>query len=137
MLRDADRTHAGAAAAVRDAEGLVQVEVADVAAEVAEPGVAQQRVEVGAVDVDLSPGLVHRRGDRDDLVLVDAVRRRVGDHQRGEGVGVRGDLGAEVVQVDVAELVGRDHDDAHPGEHRGRGVGAVRRRRDQADIAVL
>jgi hypothetical protein len=32
---DADRAHAGAAAAVRDAEGLVQVEVADVGAVVA------------------------------------------------------------------------------------------------------
>ena len=36
MLADADRTDAGTAAAVRDAEGLVQVEVADVPAEVAE-----------------------------------------------------------------------------------------------------
>ena len=32
---DADRPHARAAAAVRDAEGLVQVEVADVGADVA------------------------------------------------------------------------------------------------------
>ena len=49
-----DRADARAAAAVRDAEGLVQVEVRDVAAEPAGPGVAQQRVEVGAVDVDLA-----------------------------------------------------------------------------------
>ena len=54
-----DRTDAGAAAAVRDAERLVQVQVRDVAAEVAEPGVAEQRVEVGAVDVDLAAGVVH------------------------------------------------------------------------------
>ena len=37
MRRHADRAHARAAAAVRDAEGLVQVEVADVGADVA-PG---------------------------------------------------------------------------------------------------
>ena len=51
---DADRADARAAAAVRDAEGLVQVEVADVAAELARRGHADQRVHVGAVDVDLA-----------------------------------------------------------------------------------
>ena len=54
-----DRADAGAAAAVRDAERLVQVEVRDVAAEVAEAREAEQGVEVGAVDVDLSAGVVH------------------------------------------------------------------------------
>ena len=48
---DADRADARPAAAVRDAEGLVQVEVADVAAELARRGDADQRVHVGAVDV--------------------------------------------------------------------------------------
>ena len=132
-----DRADARAAAAVRDAEGLVQVEVRDVAAEVAEARVAEQRVEVGAVDVDLAAGLVHGIRDRADLVLVHAVRRRVGDHQRREVVGVLGDLGAQVVEVDVAELVAGDHDDLHAGQHRARGVRAVRARRDQADGAVL
>ena len=37
-----DRADAGAAAAVRDAERLVQIEVADVAAEPARPGQADQ-----------------------------------------------------------------------------------------------
>ena len=56
---DGDRPDAGAAAAVRDAEGLVQVQVRHVATELAGLGVAQQRVEVGAVDVDLAAVLVH------------------------------------------------------------------------------
>ena len=55
---DADRAHARAAAAVRDAEGLVQVEVADVGAELGGPGQADQRVHVGAVHVDLPAVLV-------------------------------------------------------------------------------
>ena len=38
VLADADRADARAAAAVRDAEGLVQVEVADVGAEAARLG---------------------------------------------------------------------------------------------------
>ena len=49
---DADRADARAAAAVRDAEGLVQVQVAHVAAELARRGHADQRVHVRAVDVD-------------------------------------------------------------------------------------
>ena len=55
----ADRADARAAATVRDAERLVQVEVRDVATELAGPRVAEQRVEVGAVDVDLAAGVVH------------------------------------------------------------------------------
>ena len=55
--------HARAAAAVRDAEGLVQVEVADVGAEAARLGQPDQRVEVGAVDVHLAAGVVHRGAD--------------------------------------------------------------------------
>ena len=54
-----DRADAGAAAAVRDAERLVQVQVRHVGAELARLGEADQRVEVGAVDVDLAAGLVH------------------------------------------------------------------------------
>ena len=63
MRDDADRADAGAAAAVRDAEGLVQVEVADVGAELARRGEADQRVHVGAVHVDLAAVRVHDLAD--------------------------------------------------------------------------
>ena len=56
-----DRADAGAAAAVRDAERLVQVEVADVGAEAPGLGQADEGVEVGAVDVHLAAGVVHER----------------------------------------------------------------------------
>ena len=61
MRSHRDRTDARAAAAVRDAERLVQVEVADVGAELARLGEPDQRVEVGAVDVHLAAGVVHDR----------------------------------------------------------------------------
>src|SRR4029450_1247859 len=48
------RADARAAAAVRDAERLVQVEVRDVGAEPARPGQPDERVEVRAVDVHLA-----------------------------------------------------------------------------------
>ena len=61
MRLDADRAHAGAAAAMRNAEGLVQVEVADVGAESPGPRKADLRVQVGAVHVDLAAMRVNDR----------------------------------------------------------------------------
>ena len=77
------------------------------------PGLGQpdERVEVGAVDVDLPAGVVDERAQLGDGVLEDAVRRRVGHHDRGEVVAVRLDLGPQVVHVDVAAAVGLDDDD--------------------------
>src|SRR3546814_8649982 len=62
-------THAGAAATVRDAEGLVQVEVRDVRTPLAGPGDADQGVHVGAVGVYLPAVLVHDLADLDHVLL--------------------------------------------------------------------
>ena len=134
---DPDRPDARPAAAVRDAERLVQVEVADVRAEPARLGQSEQRVQVGAVDVDLAAGVVHQRAQVDDGLLEHPVGRRVGDHDRGQLVAVRLDLGPQVVQIDRAVVGGLDHDHLHPGHHRRGRVGAVRRGRDQADPPVM
>ena len=97
---------------------------------------ADERVQVGAVDVDLPARVVHEPADLADRALVHAVRRGVGDHQRRDVLGVLGELRAQVVEVDVAELVAGHDDDAHAGHHGARGVRAVRARRDQADVAL-
>ena len=78
------RADARAAAAVRDAEGLVQVEVRDVRAPLAGLGDADQGVHVGAVGVHLAAVRVDDLADLDDVFLEHAVRGRVGDHQRGQ-----------------------------------------------------
>ena len=96
------RADARAAAAVRDAEGLVQVQVRHVRAPLAGLGHADQRVHVGAVGVHLTAVRVHDVADRDDVFLEHAMRGRVGDHQRGEAVGIFFGLRADVVDVDVA-----------------------------------
>ncbi len=102
------------------------------------PGLREpdERVHVRAVDVHLPAGLVHQVADLADRRLVDAVRRGVGDHQRGDVLAVLGELRAQVVHVDVAVLVGADDRDAHAGHHGARGVRAVRRGGDQADVAL-
>ena len=61
-----DGADAGAAAAVGDAERLVQVEMADVGAELAGLGQPDHRIEVCAVDVDLPAVLVHDLADLAD-----------------------------------------------------------------------
>ena len=132
----ADRADARTAAAVRDAERLVQVEVRHVGAELARPRDTDQRVEVRAVEVHLAAVVVHDRADVADALLEHAVRRRVRDHQRRELLGVLRGLRLEVVEVDVAVVVARDDDDAHAGHRGRRRVGAVRRRRDQAHVAL-
>ena len=113
----------------------MQVEVADVGAELAGPGQADLRVQVGAVHVDLPAVLVDDAADLLDPVLEHAVRGGVGDHQRRQPVGVLVGLGAEVGEVDVAVAVAADGDDLHPGHDgarpgwcRGRRRGSGRRR---------
>src|SRR6185295_3907267 len=101
VLGHRDRAHARPTAAVRDAEGLVQVEVAHVAAEHPGAGHADERVEVGAVDVHLAARRVYRVADVAHARLVHAVRGRVGDHQCGQRRAVLVDLGVQVVEVDV------------------------------------
>ena len=132
-----DRTDTRAATAVRDAERLVQVEVRDVGAERTRLGDADERVHVGAVDVDLSARVVHEATDLADGLLVHAVRGRVRDHQRRQLVVVLTDLRLQIIEIDIAALVARHHDDAHASHDSARRVGAVGGDRDQADVAMV
>jgi hypothetical protein len=121
VLRHRDRSDARPAAAVGDAERLVQVEVRHVAAEDAGLGMAEQRIEVGAVDIHLSPVAVDDVAQLGDAVLVHAVSRGIRHHDGREVVVVGLALGAQIVEVDLA-LIGRlDDDDAHTG-HDGRAL---------------
>ena len=54
MLGDADRPHARAAAAVRNAECLVQIEMANIRADVAGAAEADLRIHVRAIHVNLA-----------------------------------------------------------------------------------
>mmetsp|Transcript_26413 Transcript_26413/g.67196 ORF Transcript_26413/g.67196 Transcript_26413/m.67196 type:complete len:1036 (+) Transcript_26413:699-3806(+) len=133
---DADGAHAGAAAAVRDAERLVQVEVAHVGADDAGRGQPHLRVHVGAVHVHLAAVLVDDAADLVHPLLVHSVSGGVGDHERGKVLGVLLRLGTQLVDVDVAVRVGGHGHDLHARHDGGRGVGAVSRHGDDAHVAV-
>ncbi|SLC93874.1 Uncharacterised protein [Mycobacteroides abscessus subsp. massiliense] len=136
MAAHRDGPDARTASAVRDAEGLVQVQVAHIATEMPRAGKPHKGVQVRTVHVHLSPGIVHGRADVGDVVLVDTVGGRVGDHDRGQRAGIGGDLRTQIVQVDVTVLPAGHHHDPHAGQCRRGGVGAVGARRDQAHIAT-
>ena len=133
---DRDRAHARSAAAVRNAERLVQVEVRDVRTELAGRGEPDERVQVGTVDIDLATALVHDVADITDPRFEHAVGRGVRDHDRGELVAVRLGLGPKVGKIDVALAVAGHDDHAHAGHLRRRRVRAVRRGGNQANVAA-
>ena len=136
MRLHADRSHAGAAAAVRNAECLVQIEVTDVGPEVGGPAQSDLRVHVGAVQIDLTAVPVHELANLDDARLEHAVGRRIGDHDGGQRFRMALGLGAQIIDVHVAAFVAGDDDHLHAG-HVGRGrIGSVRRCRNEADAAM-
>jgi hypothetical protein len=90
----------------------VQVQVRHVAAEIAELGDPEEGVQVGAVDVDLPAVVVDDVADLSHRGLEHAVGRRVGDHQRRQVLAVLLGLPPQVDDVDVALVIGVDHD--HP-----------------------
>ncbi len=79
--------------------------------------------------------VVDHLADLPHLALEDAVGRRVGEHQRRQPVAVAGGLVAQVGEVDVALVVAGHRHHPEAGHHRAGRVGAVRRGRDQADVA--
>ena len=74
MFCYANRPHARAAAAVRDAEGLVQVQVADVRPDLSWPAEPDLRVQVRAVHIDLPAVGVNDFADLLDRFLEHAMR---------------------------------------------------------------
>ena len=133
MSRTAIGPPPGTAAAVRLRERLVQVDVHDVEAHVARPRDAADRVQVRAVVVHERTGAVEDVADLLDVLVEEAERRRVREHQAGR---VLVDLAAQVLDVDVAARVRLDRRQLVAGHRHARRVRAVRGVRDH-DLAAL
>src|SRR6185437_12049323 len=89
MLAHPDRSHAGAAAAMRDAEGLVQIEMADIGAVIAGPRQPDLRIQVGAVEIDLSAMAMDDVADLANLLFEHAMGRGISDHDRRKRLRMR------------------------------------------------
>ena len=88
MRRDRDGPDARPAAAVRNAERLVQIQMADIHAEIARTAKADLRGQIRAVHVDLPAVRVDDLRRLDDGLLEHAVGGGIGDHRAGEIVRV-------------------------------------------------
>src|SRR6202030_49676 len=134
---DADRPHARPAAAVRNAESLVKIHVAHIGADVARTRETYERVEIGAVEIDLAAVRMCDRTNLADGLLENAVRRGIGDHRRSQSRCTRFGLGAEVREVYIAFRVRRHDDDVHSAHGGGSGIGAVSGRWIETYVAML
>ena len=112
----------------------MQVQVHHVHAEVAGPHLAHQRIHVGAVHVEQRALGVQNVGDLVNLVLEDAQRRGVGEHQR-RGVFVH--LPRESFEIDAAVGIRLEILDRVAAEGRRGRVGAVRRVGNQNLLARI
>ena len=112
---------------------LVQVDVHRINAEITRPHLADNRVEIRTIAVEIGARCVHRVSDRDDLRLKQPARIRVGQHD-GCNIGAEGCL--HRLHSNRAIIARGDRLDRVPHERRSRWVGAVRTLRHQYDAAL-
>ena len=137
VLRHADRAHARAAAAVRDAEGLVQVQVADVGADVARAG--RGRPARSCSRRPCTPGRRARARSRRSRGCSPRTRRASTDTSPSapRACPCSPRPSPRRSATSMLPRASRLHDDdLHARHHRARRVGAVRRLRNQADVAM-
>ena len=105
VLRHSNGTDTRTAAAMRNAEGLVQVEMADVGSERSRPAEPHLGVEIGAIEINLPAMAMHHGTDLTDPWLKDAVRGGIGHHQSRQTVAELLSPGRQIIQIDVPVVV--------------------------------
>ena len=84
MGRHTDRPHAGPAAAMRNAEGLVQIQMTHVRTNQARAGQSNLRIHIGAIHVNLTAMVVDDGANFPDALFKHAVRAGISHHERGQ-----------------------------------------------------
>jgi len=105
VVLDSDGSHAWTASSVGNAEGLVQVEMANVSTIVTRAAEADLSVHIGAIEVHLASVLVNEGAGLLDALIEKAEGGRVGDHNAGELLTVLENLGLQVSGIEVATLI--------------------------------
>src|SRR5438552_598367 len=101
MFCHANSTDAWATAAMWDAEGFVQVQMANIGTDVAWPAKTDLRVHIRAVHVNLTAVTVYDLADFANRRLKNAVCARIGDHQRCQIARMRISLCPQIGQINV------------------------------------
>src|SRR5215468_7241097 len=101
MPGHANWPHSRTAAAVRNAKGLVEIEMANVGPKIARTAKTDLRVHVGPIHVDLPAMRVNDFADLSNGLFENAVGGRISDHQRGQIVPVLLGFNLEVGNADI------------------------------------
>ena len=112
----------------------MQVDVHAVDAEIARSHPAHDRVEVGAVAIEVGAGGMHGFRNLDDLGFKQAAGVGIGQHDRRH---VRPERRLERGEIDPAVLRSWDRFDGEAERRSGRRIGAVRRLGDEHDGPTL
>ena len=132
----------GPAAAVGDGECLVGVGVTDIPSDSAQGCKSDERVAVGAVDVDLATVVVNNLACFLDAFFEHAECRRVGDHECGKICAMLGGLFSQILEIERAIRKCLDGDDFVADHGSGSRIGAVSRKggsgkhRDDLDSGI-
>src|SRR5262245_19464907 len=105
MPRHTDWTHARPSAAMRNAECLVQVQVAYVRPDITGTTETDLGIHIRTVHIDLAPLRMDDLADPTHAHFENAMSRGVGDHQCGQSITMLDSLGFEIAQIHVALLV--------------------------------
>src|SRR5689334_11594835 len=125
MFRHSDWPHARPAAAVRYAKGLVQVQMANIRANISRTAKANLRIQVRAIHINLPSIGVNDFANLLDALLEHAVSGGIGYHERGQFISMRLGFGAQIRHVNVALLVTGDRDDFQSCHDSAGGIGPV------------
>ncbi|MCY1378787.1 hypothetical protein D9M69_664500 [compost metagenome] len=130
MLGHANRTNTRTAAAMRNAEGLVQVHMANVSANIARTSETNERIEVCTVEIDLTTIVVDDFAESLDAFFEHAVGGRIGNHEGRKIVAMLLSLGFQIINVDIAVRTAIDDHNAHASHRCAGRICAVCRRWD-------
>ena len=118
-------------------EGLVQVQMGNIAAELTRLCEAHLRVQVCAVHVDLTTRGMHKLANLRYLRLKHAVRRGISNHDASDLIAVLLDLRLQIININRAVGCGRHTRNLKPGKRCGCGIRAVRRKRNKHGITLV
>jgi hypothetical protein len=122
---------------MRDAKGLVKIEMADIGSVITRPADTYLGIHVGAIQINLASMVMNQLANLFHLFLKNPVGGRVGDHEGCQLIGMFSHSGFEILKIDISLIVAAYADDLHAG-HDGAGrVGSMSRLGDQAYVTVL
>src|SRR5262245_49476020 len=127
MRGHTDRAHARTAAAVGNAEGLMQVDVTNVSAELGWPANPNLSIQVRAIHIYQAPELVYDPANVSNILFEDTMRGWICHHQASEAVSMRRRFLLQICDIDVTLAVAGDRHHPQTSHDRAGRIRSMRR----------